>query len=106
MTIQETIDPKAEGLGEGSMVGKERWDEIQRLRAAGETVSAIARRLELDRKTVRSWLQKGTWTAYRREEPGDRLLDEHGVYLRERACAVLLKPKTAIEDRSEADSTE
>ena len=88
MTIQETMDPKAEGLGEDSMIGKERWDEIQRLRAAGATVSAIARRLDLDRKTVRSWLKKGTWTAYRREEPGDRLLEAHADYLRERAAAV------------------
>jgi transposase len=88
MTIQETMDPKAEGLGEDSMIGKERWDEIQRLRAAGQTVSAIARRLDLDRKTVRTWLKKGMWTAYRREEPGDRLLEAHADYLRERAAAV------------------
>jgi transposase len=87
MTLQETIDPKAESLGEDS-IGKERWDEIQRLRAAGETVSAIARRLDLDRKTVRSWLTKGMWTAYRREESGDRLLGGHADYLRERAATV------------------
>ena len=35
------------------VVGKERWEEIHRLRAAGVNASQIARSSGLDRKTVR-----------------------------------------------------
>jgi transposase len=85
---QETIDPKATGLGEDGMVGKERWEEIRRLAEGGETVSGIARRLDVDRKTVRSWLRKETWTPYRRVAASEPLLGVHAEFLRERAAAV------------------
>jgi transposase len=88
MSIQETIDPKPLELGEDSMVGRERWEEIRRLADARETVSAIARRLDLDRKTVRSWVQKEAWAPYRRTVRGEQLLDAHAAFLRERAAAV------------------
>jgi hypothetical protein len=42
---------------EEAVVGKERWEGIQRLRAAGMTVSQIARATDLDRKTVRRCLR-------------------------------------------------
>ena len=70
------------------MISQERWDEIRRLRKAGETVSAIARRFDVDRKTVRGWLRKDTWTPYRRVVQGEHLLETHAEFLRERAAAV------------------
>ncbi len=85
---RETIDPKATGLGEDSMIGQERWAEIRRLAEAGETVSAIARQLDVDRKTVRSWLRKETWVPYRRSESSDGVLEAHAAFVRERAPAV------------------
>ena len=36
------------------MISEVRWSEIQRRTAAGETVSGIARAMDLDRKTVRA----------------------------------------------------
>jgi transposase len=88
MTTQETIDPKAVSLGEASMISQERWAEIRRRAEAGETVSAIARDLDLDRKTVRAGLRKATWQPYRRAPQETRLLTTHEDYLRERAGAV------------------
>jgi transposase len=89
MTIHETMDPRAaEALREDSMIGKERWEEIQRLKAVGVTVSAIARQFGVDRKTVRSALRKATWAPYQRTEEGERLLEAHADFLCERAAAV------------------
>jgi transposase len=88
MTIRETIDPQVQDLREDSMIGKERWEEIRRLKAVGTSVSGIARQLGLDRKTVRTWLRKAMWTPYHRTEEGERLLETHTDFLRERAAAV------------------
>ena len=44
--------------GEEPVVGKERWEELQRLKGAGMTVSGIARATGLDRKTVRRCLRQ------------------------------------------------
>jgi transposase len=88
MTTQDTMDPKAEGLGEDSMVSKARWEEIQRLAAAGETVSAIGRQLDLDRKTVRALIRKAAWQPYRRAPRDTQRLTTHAAFLRERAPAV------------------
>ncbi|MCP5309526.1 MAG: hypothetical protein H6951_09690 [Zoogloeaceae bacterium] len=52
--VADALGPRAESIGgvnvsvsstgtEAQMVGKERWEQIQRLRAAGQSVSAIAR---------------------------------------------------------------
>ncbi|MGH9242067.1 MAG: IS21 family transposase [Vicinamibacterales bacterium] len=85
---QETIDPKVTDLGEDGMIGKERWEEIRRLAEGGETVSAIARHLDLDRKTVRGWLRKEAWTPYQRGAISDAMLGAHGEFLQARAAAV------------------
>jgi transposase len=66
----------------------ERWEEMQRMRAAGQTISAIARATGFDRKTVRACLRKGEWAPYRREAPARRLLDAHRAWLIERAPQV------------------
>src|SRR5262245_22140265 len=71
------------------MVGRERWDEIRRLwRSERRSIAAIARQLELDRKTVRRCLRATEWTAYRRPPRSDTLLAPHSEYLRERAPQV------------------
>jgi ActR/RegA family two-component response regulator len=44
------------------MVGRERWGEIQRAyRVEHLTVSAIARRFDLDRKIIRRFLRQAVW---------------------------------------------
>ena len=46
---------------EEPVVGKERWEEIWRLRADGMRVAQIARVTGLDRKTVRRCLRQAVW---------------------------------------------
>jgi len=47
------------------MVQRERWEEIRRLRFEdGVSVSEIARRLDLDRKTIRRCLRQEEWRPY------------------------------------------
>jgi transposase len=74
--------------GEDPVVGQERWEELHRLKAAGMTVSGVARATGLDRKTVRRCLRQVRWQAYRR--PGRRggLLDAHQAWLEARAAQV------------------
>jgi len=55
---------------EGSLIGEQQWQAIHARRAAGHSVSAIARELDLDRKTVRSCLREQSWRPYRREVVG------------------------------------
>jgi transposase len=73
---------------EGSLVGQQQWQAIHERRAAGQTVSAIARELDLDRKTVRSCLQQQAWSPYRREAAVPTLLDRHREWLAKRAPQV------------------
>ena len=70
------------------MVQRERWEEIHRLAATQVSVSEIARRLDLDRKTVRSCLKQVAWQPYRRAPAAETLLRTHADWLRERAAAV------------------
>jgi transposase len=77
-----------EGL-EVEMVGEERWTEIRRLHhQQGQSISAIARLMGLDRKTVRRCLRDSEWQPYRRRTKADTLLAEHGEWLRKRAPEV------------------
>ena len=58
----------APGVGvEAPVVSKERWDELRRMRAAGQSVSQIARETGFDRKTVRASLARAEWAPYQRE---------------------------------------
>jgi len=71
------------------MVTRELWDEIRRLhRVDGLSVSALARRFGLDRKTVRRCLRDTEWRPYRRAARHDTLLAAHEAFLRERAAEV------------------
>ena len=72
---------------EAAVLGQQQWETIHERRAQGQSISAIARELDLDRKTVRSCLKQGSWQPYRRAEAGG-LLDEHRDWLIERAPEV------------------
>lgn len=95
------LGPRAEGVGteaatvpvlatdtEVAVVGKERWEEIRQLHALGMTISEIARVAELDRKTVRRWLGRAQWQAYRREAAAVTLMSPHAAWLASRAPQV------------------
>jgi transposase len=73
---------------EGGVIGEHQWQAIHARRAAGQSVSAIARELDLDRKTVRRCLGEQAWRGYRREVVGPTLLDEHRQWLAQRAGQV------------------
>src|SRR4051812_18190101 len=71
-----------------AVVNKERWEDLGRLRAAGQSVSQIARATGLDRKTVHSCLKKTQWQPYRRAAAAQTLLSAHQAWLLERAPQV------------------
>ncbi len=73
---------------EASLIGQQQWQAIHQRRGAGTSVSAIARELELDRKTVRSCLAQLAWQPYRREPAAPTMLDPHRAWLAERAPQV------------------
>jgi transposase len=73
---------------EDGVVGKERWEEMHRLYAAGVSVSQIARSSGLDRKTVRRVLRQSAWQPYRRAPVEETLLSAHRAWLAERAPQV------------------
>jgi transposase len=70
------------------LIGQQQWQAIHERRAAGQSISGIARDLDLDRKTVRGCLQQSMWQPYRREVPAPTKLDEHRAWLAERAPQV------------------
>jgi ActR/RegA family two-component response regulator len=56
------LDLQATHLEEGFMVGEDRWQEIRRLHHDDHVpIAEIARRLDLDRKTVRRCLRQEAW---------------------------------------------
>lgn len=73
---------------EGSLIGQQQWESIRTRHAAGQSISAIARELGLDRKTVRGCVRQAVWTRYRRDVAGATLLDLHRAWLAERAPQV------------------
>lgn len=71
------------------MVREERWLEIRRLHLKeGRSVTAIARLMDLDRKTVRRCLKDKPWQPYRRRAKVDTLLTAHAEWIRSRAPEV------------------
>jgi len=87
-TTADTMDPEGTILGEDGMISEARWAEVQRRTTAGETVSAIARALDLDRKTVRAARRKPAWRPYQRAPQATQLLTAHETFLRDRVGAV------------------
>jgi len=83
------LAPEGGVLGEERMVQEERWQEIRRMHGEDRlAVAEIARRLDLDRKTVRRCLSQERWQPYWRPERTDTLLAEHAEYLNDRAPQV------------------
>jgi transposase len=72
---------------EAPVLGQQQWEAVHERRARGQSISAISRELELDRKTVRSCLQQASWQPYRRAEAGS-VLDAHREWLAGRAPEV------------------
>jgi transposase len=70
------------------VISKERWEQMRRLHALGQSVSQIARTAGLDRKTVRNGLLKAEWMPYRRTPVAETLLAAHEAWLVERAPLV------------------
>ena len=87
-TTATMIEPEREMLGEVEMVGQDRWEEIHRRAGAGASMRAIARELDVDRKTVRRCLRQTAWKPYERATRSETLLTAHAEYLRHRASAV------------------
>lgn len=73
---------------ETDVVGHQQWEEIRSRAAAGQNVSAIARELGLDRKTVRGCLKRERWSPYERTVKRPSILDAHRQWLQERAPQV------------------
>ena len=70
------------------MVGRQQWEDIHRRSQSGSSISAIARDLGLDRKTVRTCLRQAQWQPYLRHKPRASLLDDHRDWLEQRAAQV------------------
>lgn len=77
-------NPDAEGI----LIGQQQWQAIHERHAAGQSISAIARDMDLDRKTVRSCALQQCWAPYQREVSAPTLLDAHRQWLAERAPEV------------------
>jgi len=73
---------------ESVVLGEEQWNAVRERRAAGETLSAIARELGIDRKTVRRCLAQESWQPYRRKPVMSTLLEPHREWLVARAPEV------------------
>lgn len=72
---------------EDSVLGEQQWAAIHERRRGGQGVSAIAREMDLDRKTVRSALHQTNWQPYRRR-PRPSALQPHLAWLTQRAPEV------------------
>ena len=84
-----TIGPEVIPPEEVPMVRQERWEELRRLwRQERVPIAELARRFELDRKTVRRCLRDTVWRPYQRPAPADTLLTTHAEYLQARAPKV------------------
>jgi transposase len=87
--ITATIGPEVIRPEEVPMVRQERWEELRRLwQQERVPIAELARRFELDRKTVRRCLRDTTWRPYQRPGPADTLLTPHAEYLQARAPKV------------------
>jgi len=87
--VVRTIGPEVTLTEEVAMVRQERWEELRRLwQQERLSIAELARRFELDRKTVRRCLRDPAWRPYQRPAPAATLLTMHAEYLRARAPQV------------------
>jgi transposase len=81
------------------MVGRARWEEIQRLFYEERcSIARIARVFDLDRKTVRRCVRGHVWEPYRRVVREERLLAEHEGFLRARAPEVCYSARVLYQE--------
>ena len=73
---------------EGSVLSRDRWEELRRARGEGHSVSRLARDFDLDRKTVRRALAQAEWQPYQRDPVAQTLLSGHAAWLATRAPQV------------------
>jgi transposase len=87
--VDETIGSAVTLTQEVPMVRQERWEELRQLwQQERVPIAELARRFELDRKTVRRCLHHPVWRPYQRAAPAETLLTTHAEYLRTRAPKV------------------
>ena len=112
----DAVGPRADSVGaeavtvpvfatdtEVPVLGKERWEQVQRLHSVhGMNISQIARATDLDRKTVRRCVRKAQWQAYRREAAAATLMSAHTAWLAERAPQVRYSARILFQELSAA----
>jgi transposase len=87
--IETRMAPPVQTTSEAVMIAQERWEEIRRMFVEDRTpIAEIARRLQIDRKTVRRIIRRGEWQPYSRPPKHETLLTEHAEFLRHRAPEV------------------
>ena len=78
-----SMAPEADAAAGDSMLHQDRWQEIRRLPFAGRrSLSAIARLLDSNRKTVRRCLRGTAWRPYNRAPRPNTLLAAYADLLR------------------------
>ncbi|MGH9418921.1 MAG: ISL3 family transposase, partial [Thermoanaerobaculia bacterium] len=88
------------------MVQEDRWREVHRMaRNEQLSITEIARRLDLDRKTIRRCLKQNEWQPYQRPARADTLLAEHAEFLRERSAAVRYSAQVLYQELKERGYT-
>ena len=94
-----TMPSPVQRAGDESMVGRARWEEIQRLFYEERcSIARIARVFDLDRKTVRRCVRGHVWEPYRRVVREERLLAEHEGFLRARAPEVCYSARVLYQE--------
>lgn len=84
-----TIGPDITPREEVPMVRRERWEEVRHQGFEKRVpITELARRFELDRKTVRRCLRESAWRPYQRPARGTTVLAPYAASLRERAPQV------------------
>src|SRR5438105_14706247 len=97
--LRETIPPPIPSESEAVMVGQERWEQVRQMFFEERvTIAEIARRLEIDRKTVRRCLRAQQWQPYRRAPKEETLLSAQADFLREGAAEVQYAAQTAVQE--------
>ncbi len=83
-TLEEMRPSAAEQRGQAVQARRQAcFEEAARLHEAGVTISEIARRLGIDRKTTRRWLRRGSPPSWRKPRRGSAI-DVHIAYLERR----------------------
>lgn len=88
---------------EAQVINKDRWEQMSQMAKAGQSISAIARAMDLDRKTVRRWLREQQWAPYRRHPAAATLLGPHQAWLKERAPQVNYSARILFQELHQHD---